>query len=204
MGLFVSGYVGHRARNGKTKKWIRRGTLVTGAIVLGFMYNKPLTIANVVSLLAGYWPTWYNHLYWFLLLGGILFVTSAQGKNPYCSWFCPFAAVQEGLGQLGGAKLVRPRRLRHILTWVHRGLAFAAVALGLAFRQPGVVSYEPFGTLFDFTGTWPQWILLALVLVGSLVMYRPFCTYLCPLRPVVDYIGEIRRWGQRLWRKASR
>lgn len=204
VGLFVSGYFGHRTRNRGAKKWIRRATLITGAVVLGFIYNKPLTIANITSLLAGYWPSWQNHVYWFLLLGGILFVTSAQGKNPYCSWFCPFGAVQEGLGNLGGAKLVRPRRLHRLLKWTQRGLAFGAITLGLAFRQPGIVSYEPFGTLFDFTGNWPQWILLALVLLGSLVMYRPFCTYLCPLDPVVDYIGEIRRWGQGIWREARR
>ena len=204
VGLFISGYVGHRSRNRTAKKWVRRLTLLTGAVALGFVYNKPLTIANVTSLLAGYWPDWHSHLYWFLLLGGILFVTSAQGKNPYCSWFCPFGAVQEGLGQLAGAKLVRPRRLQRYLTWSHRGLAFTAITLGLAFRQPGAVSYEPFGTLFDLTGTWPQWVLLGLVLLGSLIMYRPFCTYLCPLDPVVDYIGEIRRWAQDVWRNAKR
>jgi polyferredoxin len=64
----------------------------------------------------------------------------------------------------------------------------------LAFRQPAAASYEPFGTLFDLTGSWPQWVLLVLVLLASLVIHRPFCNYLCPLDPVVGYIGEIRRW----------
>jgi polyferredoxin len=39
--------------------------------------------------------------------------------------------------------------------------------------------------------------------LASLIIYRPFCSYLCPLDPVVDFIGELRRWvrevGQR-WR----
>ena len=201
LALFAAGYAGHRSRNPDIKKWVRRITLLTGALVLGFIYNKPLTLANFISLLSGYWPDWHSNIYWFLLLGGLLLVTSAQGKNPYCSWFCPFGAVQEGLSNLTGAKLFRPRRFHHLLTWIQRGLAFAAIVLGLAFRQPGAASFEPFGTLFNQTGSTAQWILLLLVLIGSLVMYRPFCAYLCPVDPVVDYIGEVRGWMRGTWRK---
>lgn len=199
--LYTAGYVGHRSRNPKGKRWVRRGTLAAGAIGLGFMYNKPLTVANFISLLSGYWPDWHTNLYWFLLLGGVLFVTTAQAKNPYCSWFCPFGAVQEGLGRIGGAKLFYPRRWRSHLQWFQRGLALSAIVLGLALRQPGPASYEPFGTLFEFTGHWAQWVLLAMVLLGSLVVLRPFCNYLCPLDPIVDYIGEGRRLAQDTVRK---
>lgn len=202
--LYIAGYFGHRSRNQPAKKWIRRVTLAAGAIGLGFIYNKPLTIANFISLLSGYWPDWHTNLYWFLLLGGILFVTTAQAKNPYCSWFCPFGAVQEGLGKVSGAKLYRPRSWHKPLQWLQRGLAFGAIVVGLAFRQPGAVSYEPFGTMFDFTGSTPQWILLGLVLVTSLLIYRPFCNYLCPMLPIVDYIGEARRTISGFTRRVSR
>jgi NosR/NirI family nitrous oxide reductase transcriptional regulator len=201
IGLFVAGYFGHRSRRRTLKKWVRRATLAAGVLFVGFAYNKPLTVAHFISLMAGYWPDWHINLYWFLLLGGILFVTTAQGKNPYCSWFCPFGAVQEGLGRVGGAKLYMPKKLHDPLQWAQRGLAFGAIALGLAFRQPGAASYEPFGTLFDFTGSTPQWILLALVLLVSMLFYRPFCNYVCPMNPIVDYIGFGRRWAQSLWRK---
>lgn len=201
IGLYVAGYFGHRSRHREAKKWIRRATLFIGAVGLGFLYNKPLTAANLVSLMSGYWPDWHTNLYWFLLLGGILFVTTAQGKNPYCSWFCPFGAVQEGLGRIGGAKLYRPRKWHHPLVWLQRSLSFGAIVLGLALRQPGAVSYEPFGTLFDFTGSSFQWFMLGLVVLASLLIYRPFCTYLCPISPVVDYVGEVRRMGKQFVRK---
>lgn len=204
IGLYVAGYFGHRSRSRNAKVWIRRITLIAGAIGLGFLFNKPLTIANFISLISGYWPDWHTNLYWFLLLGGILFVTSAQGKNPYCTWFCPFGAIQEGLGRIGGAKLYRPCAWHTRLQWLQRGLAFGAVAVGLALRQPGAVSYEPFGTIFDFTGSTPQWILLALVVLASLPIARPFCNYLCPISPIVDYIGEVRRWAKNLADKVRR
>ncbi len=200
--LFVVSFFLHRLkRKPQIKKYGRWAILLTGLVVLGFVLNKPFTLANVITLLSGYWPDWHNNLYWFLLLGGILTVTLIQGKNPYCSWFCPFGAAQELLGSLTGAKLYQPRAIYNKLRWLQRTLSFAAIVLGLALRQPGAASYEPFGTLFDLKGSGPQWLLLALILFGSLIVYRPFCNYLCPLDPVVDYIGEVRRLGKSLWRQ---
>jgi NosR/NirI family nitrous oxide reductase transcriptional regulator len=199
LGLYVTGYFGHKMRSGQWKRRIRWGTLLIGMLVLGFIYTAPLTIAQVASLLSGYWPDWHNNLYWYLLIGGILFVTTVDAKNPYCSWFCPFGAVQECLAQITHAKLYQPHGLKKYFTWLQRGLAFAAILLGLALRRPGVASYEPFATLFDLRGTGPEWIFLGLVLLASLVMYRPFCNYLCPISPVVDFISEGRRWTRDIW-----
>jgi hypothetical protein len=202
--LFASGYFAHKWRNPVWKKRARWGTLIAGLIFLGFVFTAPLTITMIISLLSGYWPDWHNNLYWYLLIGGILFVTTVDAKNPYCSWFCPFGAFQECIAAVSQAKLYRPRRWKEPLQWVQRGLALTAVLMGLALRRPGVASYEPFAALFDLRGTTVQWIFLVLVALASLVMYRPFCTYLCPLDPVVDFIAATRRWlkeGWTTWRK---
>jgi len=199
LGLYAAGYFGHKLRSAQWKRRIRWGTLLIGMVVVGFIYTAPLTIAQIISLLSGYWPDWHNNLYWYLLIGGILFVTTVDAKNPYCSWFCPFGAVQECLAQITHAKLYRPRELNGFFTWLQRGLAFTAVLLGLVMRRPGVASYEPFATLFDLRGTAPEWIFLGIVLLASLVMYRPFCNYLCPLDPVFDFISEGRRWTRESW-----
>lgn len=205
IGLFVISFFLHRIkRRQKIKRYGRWLVLLTGLIALGFIFNQPFTLANVITFLSGFWPDWQNNLYWFILLGGILTVTAIQGKNPYCSWFCPFGAAQEILGTVTGAKAYQPRKLYSKLQWVQRGMAFTAIVLGLALRQPGAASYEPFGTLFNLEGSWPQWVLLVLVLFGSLIIYRPFCNYLCPLDPVVDYIGELRHGVKNLWQQRSR
>lgn len=197
--LFGSGYVGHKLRGGPWKQRVRWGTLIAGMIFLGFVYTAPLTITMIISLLSGYWPDWHNNLYWYLLIGGILFVTTVDAKNPYCSWFCPFGAFQECVAAVSKAKRYRPRELDEPLKWVQRGLALAAIVLGLALRRPGVASYEPFATLFDFRGTAVAWIFLGLVVFASLVTYRPFCNYLCPIDPVVDMIAAVRRWLKEGW-----
>lgn len=192
--LFTSGYVGHKLKGGVWKQRVRWGTLIAGMVFIGFVYTAPLTITMFISLLSGYWPDWHNNLYWYLLIGGILFVTTVDAKNPYCSWFCPFGAFQECLAAVSHAKHYRPRDLNMPLKWVQRGLALAAIVLGLATRRPGAASYEPFATLFDVRGTTFQWVFLIMVIFASLITYRPFCNYLCPIDPVVDIIAASRRW----------
>lgn len=204
IGLYVAGYFGHKHKSSIWKKRIRWGTLLVGMIVLGFIYTAPFTISQVISLLSGFWPDWHNNLYWYLLIGGILFVTTVDAKNPYCSWFCPFGAVQECLAQITGAKFYRPRRWSEFFTWLQRGLAFSAVLLGLALRRPGIAGYEPFATLFDFRGTTYEVVFLVLIILASLLVYRPFCNYLCPLDPVYDFIAEGRRWIREVWKNANR
>jgi len=204
IGLYAAGYFGHKLRSSVWKKRIRWGTMLTGMIVLGFIYTAPFTIAQVISLLSGYWPDWHNNLYWYLLIGGIIFVTTVDAKNPYCNWFCPFGAFQECLAQVTGAKLYRPRRWSEFFTWLQRGLAFTAVLLGLVLRRPGIAGYEPFATLFDFRGNAIEVVFLVVITLASLIMYRPFCNYLCPLDPVYDFIAESRRWireGWQIWKK---
>lgn len=206
IGLYAAGYFGHKHRSSIWKRRIRWGTMITGMVVLGFIYTAPLTIAQIIALLSGYWPDWHNNLYWYLLIGGILFVTTVDAKNPYCNWFCPFGAFQECLAQVTNAKLYRPRRLSTFFTWLQRGLAFTAVLLGLALRKPGIAGYEPFATLFDFRGNLVEVVFLLIIALTSLMMYRPFCNYLCPIDPVYDFIAESRRWvreGWQLWKKRT-
>ncbi len=197
--LFAAGYAGHKLRNPRTKRIVRWGTLITGMITIGFLYTLPLTISAVISVLAGYWPDWHTQLYWYLLIWGIVFVTTVDAKNPYCSWFCPFGAFQECMAAVSKAKVFRPREWSDRLKWLQRGLALTAIVIGLALRNPGAAGYEPFATLFDFRGNAVQWALLILVVLASLMMYRPFCNYLCPLDPVVDFIAAGRRWLKETW-----
>ena len=201
VGLFVTGYIGHKQRRPAIKKNLRWGTLLTGMIVLGFIYTAPLTISQIIALLSGYWPDWHNNLYWYILIGGILFVTTVDAKNPYCSWFCPFGAFQEIISKLTDAKIYRPRGWKRFLEWLPRALALTAIVLGLALRQPGIAGYEPFATLFDIRGTFFEWALLLLTILASLIFYRPFCNFICPIDPVVGYINAIRRWIKEVRRK---
>jgi len=200
--LFVAGFVGRRNWRGITR-YVRWGSMLTGLVVLGFMYNCPLTLTNINGLLMGFWPTWQTHLYWYLLIGGILLAVVTQRTNAYCDWFCPFGAAQECLAAVGRARGRGPARFSGLLTWIQRGLAWSAILVALALRDPGVTSYEVFGTLFDLTGSSVQFLLLALVLTAALFIRRPWCRYLCPLRPVTDMATLLRRWAGEPWNRKT-
>ncbi|KPK75298.1 MAG: hypothetical protein AMJ79_11690 [Phycisphaerae bacterium SM23_30] len=202
LALYVISFVGlyNRFKYKRAARWV---SMLAGLAVLGFWYNSPLTLAFVNKLLLGYWPEWQNHLYWYLLTGGVLLVLIVDNKNHYCDWFCPFGAAQECLGVIGGAGVHSLGVFRGLGRWMPRLLAFSAILLALFFRNPGLSSYEVFGTLFSFLGSSYQFALLGLVMTVALFVKRPWCSYLCPLRPVVDYIKLMRNWLIELWRKLT-
>lgn len=128
-------------------------------------------IAFPVRLLAGDFPSWRTHLYWYLLLGSLLFASSRTGRNPYCPWICPFGAAQDVIGLPLGA---RRRRIPHALlfAWVKGALLWLAVFLGLLYRSPGGASYEVFAMLFRLSGTGFQAAILVIVLLAALLFSR--------------------------------
>jgi len=202
LALFAVGYIGHQGRFPFTRQ-VRWGTMLIGLVVLGFVYNAPVTLASITRLTLGYWPQWQTNLYWYFLIGGILLVFTIDNKNPYCRWFCPFGAAQECMAVIGGAKAKVSRRVSEGLKWLPRLLALGAVLIGVYYRNPGLASYEVFGTLFELIGSNIQFTILGLVLVASLFVLRPWCNYLCPIAPVVDLIRVIREAVKEPWRKTK-
>jgi hypothetical protein len=202
--LFVVGTLRRRLR-GRAKKLVRLGTLFAGMVLLGFVLNSPFVLAHINMVLLGYWPEWQTHLFWYILIAGLLLFKAKKEWNVYCYDFCPFGAIQEFLGMIGGAK---PRRVRwkSSLLWAQRILTLSAISLALAFRNPGVTSYEIFGTAFTLEGSDYQFMLLAIIVLTSLFLYRPWCRYLCPLHKntaegLFDNTRRIVRTG---WNEAKR
>lgn len=198
--LFAVGYFAHK-RGFKYARQARWATMIAGMLVLGFVYNQPLTLSSVNKFLLGYWPEWQTNLYWYLLIGGMLFVFTVDNKNPYCQWFCPFGATQECFGLIGGAKIHSAGKYHNFLKWVQRGLAYAAILLALLFFNPGISSYEIFGAFFDLLGSNLQFLLLGIVLLASMFVKRPWCSYLCPLAPVMDLYRTFRIWVKESWKR---
>ena len=178
--LFATAVIQRRYLKGTQRNVARWSTLIVGLVFLGFVFNRPFVLAHINMVLLGYWPKWQTHLYWYILITGLLLFKARRDWNVYCYDFCPFGAVQEVIGRVGGAK---PRRVKwpSVLLWLQRGLVIAAVSLALAYRNPGFSSFEIFGTMFKLTGSSYQFALLAIVVLTSLFLYRPWCRYLCPL-----------------------
>jgi NosR/NirI family transcriptional regulator, nitrous oxide reductase regulator len=175
----------------RNRKLLRWGTLLTGLIVLGFIYNSPLTLTYFVRAILGYWPAWRTEPHFYMLVVGIPLIILLTGKNPYCHWFCPFGAAQKCLGLAGGAGHREPRRMQRWLVWLPRGLALGAVLVGVYHRSPGLAGYELFGTLFALVGGSVQFIALGLVILAALFIARPWCRYLCPVGAILDLVRMV-------------
>ena len=198
--LFALGILARRKffPHTKTLRWV---SLLTGLICFGFVYNNPLTISIINQLLLGFWPDWHSNLFTYLLVAGILLHFLLEGRSPYCTWICPFGAAQECLGKLMKAKPRHPRHLREFLKWLHRGLALTAILVALLLRDPGLTSYEVFGTFFQMWGSSFQFLIIALVFLMSTYVLRPWCNYICPIHPVDAYLRMMKNWIKELWRQ---
>jgi hypothetical protein len=199
--LFGIGFIAHRRSFGYTKqtRWV---SMLAGMIILGFIYNRPLTLVYITKLTMGYWPQWQTNLYWYFLVGGILFIFVFTNRNAYCGWFCPFGAAQECMGVIGGCGLPKPR-YHNVMRMLQRTLALMAILLGIYFHSPGLSNYELYGTLFGLVGTSIQFAVLGLVLIAAMFIRRPWCNYLCPIRPVLEIISIFRGWVRGLWQKKN-
>ncbi len=202
-GLFLFGIIGRsrRFRYKKTARWI---SMLAGLFILGFVFNKPLTMVLVNRMLLGFFPQWQLHLYSYILLAGILFITFVDNKNPYCEWFCPFGSAQECLAVIGGGKKRLPKNVHIALRWFQRVLALGAILVALFYRNPSISSYEVFGAFFHLIGNNFHFVLLGVVLVAALFIRRTWCSYLCPLRPVTDFIRLVRNWIRDVWSQAGK
>jgi len=196
--LFATGFLTFSRpllKRPKARSVLRWTTRLAGLLLLGFVFTIPLSIINVHSLLAGFYPNWQTNITWYLLIVGAFLPLALTNKRIYCESVCPFGAAQDIMKLVGGAKHRLQKRTRTTLQWMQRTLAWAAIVVALLFRNPGRFDYEVFGTLFTLRGSVFQFALLGVALVASLFLLRPWCNILCPLRAVGDYVTMLRRWS---------
>ena len=176
------------------KKRLRWAIMLVSLFTLGFWLSAPLSILKINSFMLGYWPEWQMGLFWYLLIGGTILILLVTNKNIYCSWICPFGAVQDCLGVFGNARYQLKGRTRRILLWAQRALAFSAIAAALYFRNPGKFHFEIFGTFFNLTGTTILFVITGIYVVSSLFISRPYCDTLCPIRPFGEFLLMMKKW----------
>jgi NosR/NirI family nitrous oxide reductase transcriptional regulator len=174
------------------KKPLRWTTRIAGLVLIGFVYCAPFTITNINTLLMGYLPDWRSHLYWYLMVVGVLLPLVLTRKQPYCNYVCPFGATQDSLRALSGQSRSIPPNIRKWLRRFHGALVLGVVFAAVYARNPGLTNYEVFGSLFGLTGLPWQFILLGLVLIAALFFARPWCRFLCPIQGATRYIGLVK------------
>lgn len=139
-----------------------------------------------------------------LVLGGLL------GRF-LCGWLCPFGFVQELFYKIPLPKFRPPSKLMKLEYLKYVVLAVFVVllpALGLTYLNGAAFckflcpvetleSYLPLmalqPSLMTTAGVLFKWklVLLAVVLVLSMIIYRPFCRFICPLGAVYALMNRL-------------
>ncbi|KUK73715.1 MAG: Uncharacterized protein XD91_0447 [Clostridiales bacterium 38_11] len=130
-----------------------------------------------------------------VLAGGVLF------GSAFCGFICPLGTVQEWIGKLGRRLFPKhynqivpeklDKKLRHLRYIVLAAVIyFSSMTFKLVFAD-----YDPYFALFNFyTGevAFTAIVVLAVVLISSLIIERPWCKYLCPFGIIMGLFNKIR------------
>ncbi|TVR05738.1 MAG: 4Fe-4S binding protein, partial [Spirochaetaceae bacterium] len=161
----------------------------------------PIAMSQTAAgLLTGTAPPADRSDLWMLI--GALLAAGIAGSL-FCGWLCPLGSVQEWVGRLG-RRIFGRRYNRLVLGKVDRALSFLRYAV-LALLVVQTVRFgEALGaTLNPARALMHVWTggafvaglaVLVAVLVGSLLVERPWCRWLCPFGALQGVIARLSPW----------
>lgn len=155
----------------------------------------------------------WNFKFAFYAAGFLMFIGALMGRF-VCGWLCPFGLIQELLHKIPLPKKIHTfrgdrflRGLKYIIFLVFVILLpmFAVDMLGqgapyfcklicpagtLEGGIPLVLLNDAMRGAVGWLYAWKN-VLLAVILILSMVIYRPFCKYICPLGAVYSVFNPI-------------
>jgi len=129
------------------------------------------------------------------------------GRGLFCGWLCPFGALQEFAHHIG--RLLRLPQIEPSAAWDDRlkwikYVVLAALVLLLLTapaRLDKAIEVEPFKTAITtfFIREWYYVAYAVGLLLSSMVLFKGFCRYVCPLGAVMAIGGLLRgrKWIDR-------
>ncbi|MBR4489961.1 4Fe-4S binding protein [bacterium] len=145
-------------------------------VILGFIGGSALSFESFKN-----WLTTGNiALVPAVILCCALILPIVSGRNFYCTFICPFGAMQELPGKIPLPKKSFPPKFMKGVTvfkTILLVLIYAAMVSGL-FTDLTV--FEPFSAFKFETSALPSLAIAALFLIISLFVNRPWCRFFCP------------------------
>lgn len=157
-------------------------------LAVGLWLGRPLSIWHFLHLLRGLWQAVTGDGLVLLLMAAAVLGAPLAGRW-FCGRLCPFGAVQEWANWLSRWHLPVPPAWHRRLIWIKYSLLGAAVGMALLGTEPVVAWTEPFGYIFVAVPSVLAGIYLALLLVGSALVSRFYCRYLCPLGALLGLLS---------------
>ena len=183
----------------------RTGYLVFTLVFIGWIAQGQLTVVTLTSLVealvAGQGLAFLlADPVAVLLWAYVLLTLVVWGRGTFCGWLCPFGALQELLSLAAQRLHIQPRRLHTRLDAGLKRVKYGvlAVLIGGAGMSAAwtdtAVEIEPFKTAISlgFDRSWPYvvWALACAAL--SVLVFRGYCRYICPLGAALALFGRLR------------
>jgi len=200
-GLIFLVKVGRPDKSDSTKRgtWYPRApyilSLFLSVIIAGFFLGKsPNPMEGAVKVFKSMVGL-YSDPGMKVLAFCFFIVLAVIGNKMICGWACPFGALQELIYSLPILRRLKQKKLPFFLTNTIRAAIFSVMLLflfGIVGGRRGTVIYHylnPFNLFnLDFE---TLSILLTVIIasVGSFILYRPFCQFICPFG-FISWIAE--------------
>lgn len=173
--------VGVRALHRPRMLKIRPLILLLSLSILGFVFGaSPCLIKGTQSPFAVLGGAQALHRLPVGGLLGVLVLTVLFGPA-FCGWACPMGALQEFLF-LNKNAANPSARIRRLLLWIRR---ITVLLLIIWLTTTGLIFWgqiDPFKSVFNLQGfSWTTGIPVAVLLISSTYVFRPFCRTLCPI-----------------------
>ena len=144
-----------------------------------------------------------------LVIGAVIILSVLFGPI-ICGFFCPFGAIQDLCARVG-RKIFKRKYNTFVPDTIHskmKYLRYAALILTIALAVSGGViilekinPYHVFLSLFNGKFSFISIVVLILIIGFSLIVYRPWCKYLCPYGAYLGLFNKIKVF--RIVRKES-
>jgi len=164
--------------------WFRKTRgffLLAGLLYLGFYRGAcPCMISSFQNSVLGLLGVSIRleSLLWFLLLipGAYLF-----GKI-WCGWLCHLGALQEFIFLSPKIKILTTNKAQKILKVIQISVFVLWITQLIITKTNIFCEYDPFKVAFNLiSATATGYLLLVLLLISSVLIYRPFCRSICPV-----------------------
>ena len=160
--------------------------LVILAVILGFISGSALSFESFKN-----WIISGNiALIPLVILCAALIIPIVSGKNFYCSFVCPFGAMQELLGRIPlPKKSFSPKFMKRVL--VFKTVLLVAIYVMMIFRIVEDLNvFEPFSAFKFEVASIPSLVIAAFFLIVSLFISRPWCRFFCPTGTLMSIFAK--------------
>ena len=125
-----------------------------------------------------------------VILGCALILPIIFGRNFYCSFVCPFGAMQELFGRIPLPKKELPAKFMKVVS-VFKVVLLAAVYILMVFKVvEDFTVFEPFSAFKFEVASIPSLVIAAVFLIISLFINRPWCRFFCPTGILINMFAK--------------